>query len=477
MTVYCRYHVLEPAEWRCQNCHIDFCTTCSPDPVDEEAAMPRKCPHCKALLQPLGGSHAAPPFWQRLTAFLRYPLSPIGGGLLLLAFLVPLLVPDGPLLNAARLGFLVVLTLYLWAEFEVVAGGDLTPVSPKALATTMGKDTLPLNLGLMLAVLAGLTGFAASRNHFGGTVLACLLLGLLPAMLMGVACSRSLGGGFSKEGVLNVLRGVGPVYAAVFLLPILLLGTLLSFVSLFADVLPVAVGQGMDMVAYTYAAIAIFALSAYVLFQFQEELNYTPEGAANKRKQYKRGDPVQLQLEMFLKDGDYGKAVSLLKMDVDKKSASLVHHERYHRLIWALGQEEQLRAHSTAYFKTLLGAGRGIQAASVFRSLLQRYPDYKPDEPEVRLDLAQAFEQQGDFKLAVHVLNGLHKDHAQFPGLPEAYLLAARLLAEQLNMPQKGLALVQFLHGRFRNHRAFPEIERMQAELSRKLGVAQEQDE
>ena len=89
MTLYCHYHVLEAADWRCQSCHIDFCSSCSPDPVEEDAAVPRKCPHCKSVLQPLAAAYNAPPFWQRLTAFLRYPLSPIGLVLMVLAFLVP----------------------------------------------------------------------------------------------------------------------------------------------------------------------------------------------------------------------------------------------------------------------------------------------------------------------------------------------------------------------------------------------------
>lgn len=466
MTLYCRYHVLEPADWRCQGCQIDFCSTCSPDPVEEESATLHKCPHCKALLQPLAAAYNAPPFWQRLTAFLRYPLSPIGIVLMVLAFLVPLLAPEGMLLNAARLAFLLPLTVYLWAAFEQVLTGDTTPIGPKTLATLAGRTPLPLYLGLMLAVLAAGGAFAVAHWGFAGSVLVAVLLGLLPALLIGVAMNRSLGSGFSKDGLVAVVSGVGPVYAAVFLMPLLLVGALLAFVGLFADVLPQAVGLGLDMAAYTYAAIVIFVLSAYVLFQYQVELEFTPEGGRAKRKYAKRGDPVQMVLEMHLKDGNYSKAVTILKMDVDKKSAAVAQHERYHKLIWALGQEEALRAHAAPYFKALLAGGRGVQAASVFRDMLQRYPDFKLAEPEARLDLALAFEQQGDFKLAVHVLNGLHKDSAQFPGLPEAYLLAARLLAEKLNMPQKALALVQFLHGRYRNHRLFGEIDALARQLS-----------
>lgn len=421
-------------------------------------------------MQPLGGAHNAPPFWQRLTSFLRYALSPIGFGLMLLAFVIPLLLPQGVLVHAARLAFLMGLTLYLWAAFEQVATGNLQPLAPQDFIKFRHHE-LALQLGLILAVMAGLVAYVyLMRSDFYGSLLTVMLLGLLPALLMAVGMNSSVGSGFSKDGVLAVLKGVGPVYAALFLLPIALMAALQSFVSLFADILPLAVGQALAMVAHTYLLITVFVLSAYALFQFQERLAYTPEGSAGtRRKTYKKGDPVQVQLEMFLKEGSYGKAVSLLKADAEKKMATVTQHERYHKLIWVMKSEEALREHAAPYLKTLLQAGRGVQAANVFRDYSQRYPDFRLADPELRFDLAQAFEEQADFKLAVHVLNGLHKDHPHYPALPDAYLLAARLLNEQLGMPQKSLALVQFLHGRFRNHRSFPEINRMQSELNRRL--------
>ncbi|MCD6059875.1 MAG: hypothetical protein K0S16_186 [Moraxellaceae bacterium] len=476
MTLYCRYHVLEQAQWRCSNCGIDYCTICSPESLEEDVQLPHKCPHCKAILQPLGGAHSAAPFWQRLTSFLRYPLSPMGIAIMAVGLVLPLFVPQGVLMYMVQLGFLVGITLYLWSVFEATAGGKLDPIGPRAVAATLAKDTAPLFVGILLAVMAGGVGFLASdpKTAFGGKMLALVLVGLLPAMLIAVGRTRSVTNAVSKEGIMAVLSGIGPVYTAVFLLPVLLLVGLHSFVSLFADVLPDAIGQGMYMAGYTYLLVAIFALSGHVLFQYQDSLNFNAEGEGSKRKSYKRIDPVQLQIEMSLKDGNYGKAVQLLKTDVERKSATLTQHERYHKLLWTLGQQEALREHLTPFFKALLQNGRGIQAASIFKAMIQRWPDMKLPDPETRLDFAVALDEQGDYKLAVHVLNGLHREHAQFPAMPDAYLLAARILDEQLAMPQKAYALVEFLHGRYRNHRKYPEITKTYNALAQKLGVAQQ---
>lgn len=400
----------------------------------------------------------------RLTDFLRYPLSIGGGVLLLLALLIPLLVPAGIPLHVVRLLFLVLVTKYLWTVLEEVAEGNIKPIDHQPLLK-MDNNKLAFSLGVMMAVLVGAIMYVQGVSGFYGGLLIVLAAGLMPAVLMAVGVNRSVGSGFSRDGLMSVLGTIGLVYPAIFVMPVALLVVLHAFVGLFADILPIAVGEALALVANTYFAIVLFVLSGYVLFQYQEQLGYTPEGKGKQRKSYKKGDPVQLQVEIFLKEGSYSKAMTLLAADVDKKNASLSQHERYHRLIWAMNSEERLKKHAVPYFKALLKAGRDMQVASTFRDYIQRYPDFHPEDPDVRLDMAQAFERVADYKLAVHVLNGLHKDNPHFPALPTAYLMAARLLADKLAMPQKGLALVQFLHGRFRNHRSFPEIQKMLGEL------------
>lgn len=472
MSHYCRYHVLEQATWHCSTCAINYCATCSPDD-DSEHEVPHKCTHCRSILQPLGGAHNAPPFWQRLTDFLRYPLSPIGIGLLLIAFVIPLVLPAGMPVHLARLVFLAGITVYLWAVFEQVATGNMQPLSPQDFIKFRHHE-LAVRLGAVLALLVALVAYVAlMHSEFYGVLLTIVLLGLLPALLMGVGVSHMIGSAFSKSGLGAVLTGVGPIYVVLFLLPLGLLAALQSFVSLFADILPLAVGQALAMVAYTYLAITVFALSAYALFQFQEPLGYTPEGKLGaKRKAYKKVDPVQIQLEMLLKEGSYGKAVSLLRADVEKKTATIAQHDRYHKLLWAMKSEEALLAHAMPYLKALL-QGRAVQAAIIFRDYTQRYPEFRLPDPVLRHDLALAFEELGDFKLAVHILNGLHKDYPHYPALPDAYLLAARLLNEKLGMPRKSLALVQFLYGRYRNHRSFADISAMQEALNQQLSPPQ----
>lgn len=460
MTLYCKYHVLELADWHCHSCHVDFCATCSPDLPGGDAAV-HYCPLCNGELRPLGAAHAAAPFWQRLTDFLRYPFSPLGLMVLVLAFMVPLFLGDAALLAyLSGAAVLLVVIKYAWTALEQVSGGDLTPIGPQRLARAASNE-LAIGVGVLMVGLCAATGYVFLKSAFYGTVVAVVFLAVAPAMLIAAGTNRSFSAAMNGEGLKAAVSGVGPVYVALVLLSVLLLAALQSFVSIFADILPAAWGRAMALTAYSYFTIVLFTLCGYVLFQFQEALGFTPAGdAAKTRKNHKRGDPVMVSVEMFLKEGSYSRAMSVLKGETNKKGANLTSHERYHKLIWAMNDEPALRQHANIYFNTLLESGRDTQAASLLRAYTQRIPGYRPDDPDVCYDLAVAFERMGDYKLAVHVLNGMHKDSPHYIRLPDAYLLAARLLAEKLGLPQKGLALVQFLDGRFKTHKSYPEIQK-----------------
>lgn len=466
LSPYCKYHQLELADWHCPSCQVEFCSSCSPDQQGNEGAV-HYCPLCNGEMKRMGAALSAPPFWQRLTDFLRYPFSPMGAVLLLIAFIVPIFTSSSTMVayGAAAVVLLVVIK-YAWTAFEKVSTGDVEPLGPEQLVKAENNE-LALGMGFVVLGLCALVGFVFLKDRFYGSVLAVMGLAIVPAMLIAAGTNRSFNSALSGEGIKTALAGVGPVYVALVLLGVLLFAALQSVVSIFGDILPVNWGRAMALTAYTYFTIFLFTLSGYVLFQFQDALGFTPANPAGKaRKSVKRGDPGVLQMEMFLKEGNYSRATTVLRNETQKKGATVTAHERYHKLIWAMNDEQSLRTHANTYFKVLLESGRDSQVANLMRAYNQRIPGFRPDDPEVCLELAEAFERMEDYKLAVHAVNGLHKDAPHFARLADAYLLAARVLAEKLNMPQKGLALVQYLDGRFKTHKSYPQIRQALMQLT-----------
>jgi hypothetical protein len=470
MTYYCKYHVLDEAGWHCPSCRVEFCPTCSPDLPGQESPV-HYCPLCQGELKRLGAADSATPFWQHLTDFLRYPLAPVGLGLLVLAFVAPLVAGAGMAGYIAGAIVLLVVSKYAWSALEQVSAGEMQALGLARLGKADNND-LALGVGALLVACCAATGYLYLKSAVYGSALAVLILVLLPALLIAVATNRSLGSSLNVEGVKAALAGVGPVYAAVALLAVLLFAALQSLVSIFADILPPAWGNAMALTAYSYYVIVVFVLCGYLLLQYQERLGFTPAGGGRIRRAVRKVDPSVMAVEMSLKEGNYMRALGILRKESEKKGAALSTHERYHKLLVLMNDEAGLRGHAQNYFKMLLEAGRDTQAVSLIREYNERLPGFRPEDPDVCLDLAVAFERLGDYKLAVHVLNGMHKDSPHYARLPEAYLLAARLLAEKLALPQKGLALVQFLDGRFKTHKSYPDIQKALREISAQIRPA-----
>lgn len=458
MTYYCKYHVLDVASWQCPVCHIDYCEACSPDEVGEPGAT-HYCPHCNGELRPLGGAHAAQPFWMRLTDFIRSPLSQVGVLLMGVAFFLPVLVSEGPIAKVVELGVLLLVAKYGWSMFEVASSGSLESPEVSKLIRMEGAE-LALSVGTVLAAFAIAIGYVFPKSAFYGALLATAFLCLTPLIMVAAGVNRSIGSALSVEGLKASLMGVGPMYAVICVLILGLFVILQSFVSLFSDILPLVVGKGLASCAYAYFVMVIFSLSGYLTFQFQDALGFVARDGVRFHRARKRIDSKQVRLEMMLKEGNYVKALAILKEQVQKKGCSLAAHERYQKLLSSMNDQNGMRQHAEVYFRVLLDNGYDSKALSLMRSLLGGISGYRPEDPDLCYDLAVAFERLGDYRLAVHVLNGLHRDASNFVRLPEAYLMAARLLAGALGVPEKALALVRFLEGRYRNHPMYPEIKR-----------------
>lgn len=458
MTHYCKYHVLDEADWHCPLCRVEFCPTCSPDLPGTEVPV-HYCPLCNGELKRLSASDSAAPFWQHLTDFLRYPFSPIGLALLVLAFVLPLLVGEGVVAYVVCAAVLLAVIKFAWTALEQTSGGELEPLGMERLGKADNNE-LAGGVGLIVIALCGITGYLYLKWPVYATALAVVFLMLLPALLIAIGTNRSVNSGINAEGIKAALAGVGPVYVAVAVLSVLLFAALQSLVSIFADILPPAWGRAMALTAYSYYVIVLFVLCGYLLLQYQEALGFTPaNGVGKARRSARKVDPAIINLEMFLKEGNYSRALGVLRKESEKKGASIGAHERYHKMLLLMSDEQGLRTHAELYFKMLLEAGRDTQALSLMRDYQKLIAGYRPEDPDLCYDLAISFERLGDYKMAVHMLSGMHKDSPHYARLPDAYLLAARILSERLNLPQKGLALVQFLAGRFHTHKSYPDIQ------------------
>jgi tetratricopeptide (TPR) repeat protein len=456
MAYFCRYHPLEHAAWFCPSCKIMFCEQCAPEDPEDPPNTPRECLLCKSHLSNLGRAHTATPFWQQLMGFLQAPLALLPLGVMLPGLILPFLIPG--FFGQALLGvvYLAALLKYGMGALELRADGETGPFSVQQL-TEIDNNKLCVGLLWRLGAVAIGIAWVMERQPFFGGVLAVLLVLLLPAMLIAAAANRDASTLTNMRALLAVVLGMEVMYLPLALLLLALIIALQSFVGVFAPVLPDQLGAGLRFLGLGYFLLVALDCCGYVLFQYQVQLEYAPRNSRGRRSKV-RPDLARIRLDLLMKDGRFPKAVELLRHELTRKGVSVATHERYHKLIWSLHDEEALNKHAGPFFSLLLKNGRDVQALALFRTYLGRNKDFRPESPDVRLDLAKAFISMNEYKMAMHVLNGLHKDAPHFVGLPEAYLLAAHILADKLDMPQKALALLVYLDGRFKTHESYPEI-------------------
>ena len=121
----CHYHPGEPAKWHCGECQIHYCSGCMPD------ADPRRqtglCPHCGRNMRYLGAATEVEPFWQRLSAFFRYPF--YSDPLLVVIFctIVPLFLSPGLIGWIIYMVLLLVLIKYCYTVIRHTANGHMKP--------------------------------------------------------------------------------------------------------------------------------------------------------------------------------------------------------------------------------------------------------------------------------------------------------------------------------------------------------------
>lgn len=463
MNHQCKYHPLEPAQWYCSRCVIALCDTCSPESPGADAGTPHYCHCCGGELQGLGGATAAVPLWQRLPDAFGFPLSLYPMLFLLLAFVAAFFFPPGLLAFAGAAAVMLVVSRYAYAVLETSVQGATRPPE----LTLLGKSDSHGNavqMFLLYVIGAGATVAAWRFMPALGALVALVMLFYVSAAIVVLSVEKDVTNAVNPSYAVNyVVRALMVPFATVYLFLLLVMASSALVVSLFADVLPEKATWSLVVLAGSYFVLVASHLLGYLVFQYQTQLGIT---VGQTQRKARRGDPVQAQMELYLKEGMYAKAAGLLKNEVSKKGSNLTAHERYSKLLFALNDQEALAQHANTYFKALLEASRDSQAVTLLKAYMERMPGFRPDDPDVRLDLAVAFDQLREYKLAVHVLNGMHKDSANYVRLPESYLLAARVLNDNLKLPQKAMALVLFLDGRYKTHKLYPEIQSFRRKLN-----------
>lgn len=427
---YCRYHPGVVAQEECSQCHLTLCAECAP--AAQAGSEPNQCPLCEASMRRHGG---APRSAIDLHSLLGPPLHQGGAfGLLAIAVLGGLLSPQWPpaLLLAPALPGLI---------FEALSLTRMRP-SPAALLDPNLLPPLLLSRTALLGLLAVLQWLWPLWAWPGGFL--CLLVLPLTQLLI-----------LQKQDW-RVLRhpwayvaSLGRASSALGLVVLVNLSLALLEViawELLAEVIPQRWAVSLACVACAYLPwVSLRVIQLLVL----PELDW-PERASRSRRSAAL-DPQLARFRVWLREGYYDKAGRVLRLGAEAASASHEQQRAYVDLLLQLKAREELSAFIPRIFVHLLQAGEEQACLELLGRVLQIWPDYYPEMGSLRLALAQLLQQQGQLRVALRLLHAWHQQAPQDPCIPEAYILAADMLAS-LQQHGKARAMLRFVQERYRQH-------------------------
>lgn len=446
----CKHHPGETATWYCAEDGIHFCDDCvaSEDGHDGERA---RCFLCNRPLQVAHRGGTDGPFWHHLSRFIEYPLARdpvlLAAALALAAVALPSGWPGVALAVALGLPLGVAGKAVL---DHTVSGQRGTP-SPRAL---LEPATVRNGVQLWLVFAGAGVALALAYHHFGmlaGSGMVVLAWLLLPALLVRTDMDDNLLVPLlAPTRLLSVVTAFGLDYAvaALFLAGGFLA---LSLVLGIASELPAWAAAPIATLAVAWFFLLACRLLGHLVGQHREKLGYDGGMDVARQRQRARRPEAERREAVLLREGRFRRVTEDYRRQLEKQPESLALHERYQRLLQALGQRADQLAHGGAYLDLLLRNQQDYRATAMLRHYRRLDPAFRPATAQATWELAQLLARNGEAKLAVSLLADQHKRTPTWPGLARAYLFIAGILKREFGLDAKAEQYLRFVEGRYRD--------------------------
>ena len=429
---YCKYHPLDGATYTCRACISHQCDKC----VDDEHNAAH-CFVCGAVLESLGSANTVEPFWRRLPEAFKYPLNSNSMSLVVITAIISVF--------AALMPFLWILSLvmYLFAVgslmkysftcLERTAMGEMK--APDVMDAYSGGIKLLLQLVVMSILLTVIVGaaFYYLGAAFGG-LLGFIVVFSYPAILIRFAQTENMLEAMNPFAAIALMAAIGLPYGLLIVFMLIMMNSVGVLHEWIGALFP-AGSYLLQSIASNYYTVVMFHLMGYMLFQYQEQLGYSArsdegDGGLQRREQ----ERLAAKIEVLLKEGEYEQVVTLYYQAFKQYPNDPIFFEKFFDLLYVCQKTELMSDFGTIYLEFLNRRKRFDKLTPTLKQILFVAPDFLPDSPTLRVQLATLLKQQGDLKMAVKLLNGIHKQYPEFAALPDAYYLLADILAEMPDM-------------------------------------------
>lgn len=432
---YCKYHPLDGATYYCRQCNIHQCDCCVNDDKNKRHSL--HCFLCDSVLEGLGSANTVTPFWRRLTEAFKYPLNSSSMSLIVITSILSVLAVLMPFL------FILSILMYLFAAgamlkysftcLERTAMGEMK--APDVLEAYQGGIQLLFKLiviTLVMGVFAGLATYYVGVTL--GGILGVIALVSFPAVLIRFAQTESVLEALNPFAAIALMAAIGLPYGLLIVF-VLIMMTSVGVLQEWIDAILPAGAFLVQSIVSSYYTVVIFHLMGYMLFQYQQELGYSARSDEDEDRPARSDiERMNAKMDVLLKEGEYEKLVDLYYQSFKQFPNEACFFDRFFELLAACKKTALMSDYGLIYLEFLLRKKRFDKLTATFKQIRFLVPDYVPHSPLMRVQLATFLRQQGDLKLAVKMLNGMHKLYPEFADLPAAYVLLADCLGEMPDM-------------------------------------------
>ncbi|HEY5994122.1 MAG TPA: hypothetical protein VIU46_05915 [Gallionellaceae bacterium] len=392
-----------------------------------------------------------------MPGFFLYPIQ--GGSLLRIAGYsvvggIAMMLPFSGLLS--KLVWLAFFK-YAFVVMERTANGQFD--EPSNLNGEEGGDSSQVYRQYGLYLIFGLVSVALVLM-FGlkaGIILALLLSLGLPAGIMTIGVTHSLGQALNPFQTISFIKSIGTPYLVLCFFLVSMVGSMIWMqVFLFRHMNSWLVLPLVSFVQF-YFWLIIYHMMGYAIYQYHEELgvhaDVSFEQAEAKLSPNKPApDPVMAELATLMASGREAEAASLLREELRTKWERNDLHERYQKLLVALGRTEPALNHAREFIGKLVTEKRMFQALDLCEWGLKTEPGFQPNNPDHVHELAAAAQVANRHKLALDLMRGFDKRYPGHKHIAHVYLLSAKILAEKYSMYTEAGKIVRALQAKFPQH-------------------------
>ena len=215
-----------------------------------------------------------------------------------------------------------------------------------------------------------------------------------------------------------------------------------------------------------YFAIASFFLLGMVIYQYREELGHEPTQSASLPPARQKLDPDQDlldEVQTMVQNGQLEEACKRMGAHLRARGGTTEFHQRYRKMLVALGDHPSLLAHGQQWLSVLLANNDSATVKKLHTECTLLNPQFVPANPNEYALLAQIL-RHSDSDAALRLLSQLPK---QFPKSKE--VLPAMLLASEifvgLGRQSAALQLLKQIAARYPDHPRIAELNERIAQL------------